>query len=128
MSVKHFTLGTLAVIAALGVVLFLGGLCSAALEVRRERRAGLEPTRPAWDERAKREAVPLRDRLWLLWHRARYRGTEWCWCARGTLDVFPARDGSQAAGLGCSAWEAGDPQAILRHDAAGGYARTPVSA
>lgn len=38
------------------VVLFLGGLASAALEVRSERRAGLTPTRPAWDARAARRA------------------------------------------------------------------------
>lgn len=39
------------VLVALFLVLFLGGLASAALEVRRERQAGLTPSRPAWERR-----------------------------------------------------------------------------
>ncbi len=42
---------------SLFLVLFLGGLVSAALEVRSERRAGVPVTRPAWDRaRARRES------------------------------------------------------------------------
>jgi hypothetical protein len=51
-------LGTVAVVViACAALLFLGGLASAWLEIRREKRAGVPVTRPAWEARdARREA------------------------------------------------------------------------
>lgn len=39
------------------VLLFLGGIVSAYLEGRREKRAGLPVSRPAWEARAARKAA-----------------------------------------------------------------------
>lgn len=112
------------------VVAFLGGLASAALEVKRERAAGLEPTRPAWDNRRKRRAVGgLRERARVAWTHLEHRGgVVNCWCGQGPVVHFEALDdgSGNVAGYGCAAWEAGDPLAVLRHDEAGGYGRTPA--
>jgi hypothetical protein len=108
------------------VIIFLAGLGSAALEIRRERKAGLVPTRPAWDNRRKRRANGgLWETIRVLWatHSTKL---DLCWCGQGPMVYFPALTQGEAAGLGCSAWESGDPEAIRRHDAAGGYSRTPT--
>ncbi len=59
------------ILIAVFAVLVLGGLCSAAWEIRREKRAGLVPTRPAWDgsrkgryRRSVRDAVSTARGLW----------------------------------------------------------------
>lgn len=52
---KGFVVVSVGLVSIL-VVLFLGGLASAALEIRREKRAGLPVTRPAWEQRAQRRA------------------------------------------------------------------------
>lgn len=109
-------------------VLFLGGLASAAWEIRNEKRAGLVPTRPAWDNRDKRRALGgLRQQLAAAWNSARSRMVM-CWCGIGPIQHFPALTRWEVEGWGCAAVEAGHPEALLRHDAAGGYARTPGSA
>lgn len=56
-NVLDFGFWVLGVIAALFAVLFLGGLASAALEIRAEKKAGYMPTRPAWDKRDARIAA-----------------------------------------------------------------------
>jgi hypothetical protein len=126
-----FILGMGALMLALFAVLFLGGLASAWWEIRAEKRAGLVPTRPADELREKHRALGgWRNRLSIAWAGARARAQGWrlCWCGRGAVTEFTATDnGYGQAGFGCAAWEAGDPVAINRHDAAGGYARTPVA-
>jgi hypothetical protein len=114
-------------------VLFLGGLCSAWFEVRSERRAGLVPTRPADEVRAKRRArgdgIRGSARIW--WRETR-TGIPQCWCGLGTLIEYRAVGSVPGAytsttGLGCMAFENGDPEACERHERAGGYSRTPVA-
>jgi hypothetical protein len=113
-------------LVALFFLIALAGLCSAALEVRRERRAGLEPTRPAWESRAKRRAIgSRRERARVLWRSLATRGM--CWCGQGLLQEFPSLDVPGTTETGCAAWEAGDAEAIRRHDEAGGYQRVPLS-
>ncbi|MFT4287439.1 hypothetical protein [Nocardioides sp.] len=128
-SLKHWGVAAFIFVSACFLVLFLGGLASAWIEVEREKKAGKVPSRPAWEGRSKRRAVPWRERLRARWWEARYPGTRMCWCCRGVLAEFVALDGgtgvASVAGVGCAAWEVGDPLAVLRHDAAGGYARTP---
>jgi hypothetical protein len=46
-----WVLAVVGLVLALFLVLFLGGLCSAAWEIRQEKRAGKVPTRPAWERR-----------------------------------------------------------------------------
>lgn len=51
--------GLLMIVGALAflfVLLILGGMLSAALEIRAEKRAGVPVTRPAWEARARRRA------------------------------------------------------------------------
>lgn len=116
----------LAVFPVVFLLLFLGGIASAALEIRKERKAGLEPTRPAWDNRNKRQALGGFRAAWRVSiQKARHGKMVTCWCGCGPIVEFPALDDGTPAGLGCSAWESGEPRAILLHDAAGGYARTP---
>lgn len=120
--VKVLALGLLLALAVFPV-LFLAGLASAAWEIRREKRAGLVPTRPAWENRDKRRALGgLREQVRVAWQQAR-KPMRSCWCGRGPLVEFQASGGFDA-GWGCAAWEAGDQVAILRHDAAGGYSRS----
>lgn len=118
------------ILVSVFVVLFLGGLASAALEIRAEKKAGKVPTRPAWENRDKRRAVGgFGEQIRLSWQAARKRGhgIRSCWCGRGPIQVFPADDGTDLGeGWGCCAWEAGDLVAVQRHDAAGGYRRTPT--
>jgi hypothetical protein len=99
------------------------GICSAWLEIRRERRAGLVPSRPGWESRAKRRALGVRERSRTLATSLWARGAPFCWCGRGYLVEFPPLDGEAREAVGCAAWEAGDAEAIRRHDVAGGYAR-----
>lgn len=118
-------LGFGALLLALFLVLFLGGLCSAAWEIHREKKAGKVPTRPAWENRAKRKALGgFAEQIRLAWRQARHRD-RLCWCGRGPLLIFPPL-GQEPEAWACAAWEAGDPVAIQRHDAAGGYARVPA--
>lgn len=44
----------LAVVAAIFLVLFLGGMASAWLEIRREKKAGVPVTRPGWQRPARK--------------------------------------------------------------------------
>lgn len=124
-----WTVGFFAVIAAVFLLLFLGGLASAWFEVRAEKKSGVPVTRPAWDNRDKRRArgVSLFQSVRESWEQARGRSIgSGCWCGRGPITEFPEDFGGFPAGLGCAAWEAGDPEAVVRHDRAGGYQRTPV--
>lgn len=126
MSTGGWVVLVLGVFPALFLLLFLGGLTSAALEIRREKKAGLVPTRPAWESKKKRKALGIRGVWRAAWARASHR-METCWCGCGPLLEFEAI-GGQPAGIGCVAWENGDPRAIILHDGAGGYRRTPVDA
>jgi hypothetical protein len=126
-----WSLGLLAVIVVVFVLLFLGGLLSAALEIRREKRAGQVPTRPAWENRDKRRALGGFREVWRVSvQRAKHRGIDTCWCGQGPLAYFPQMqmvpNQYTVGGIGCAAWEAGDPLAHDLHDRAGGYARTPA--
>lgn len=115
-------------IASIFVVLFLGGLTSAALEIRREKKAGLPVTRPGWEASAKRKARGWRGGVKASWDRVTKMGLKSCWCGCGPVAEFPAIDGqSSGSQWGCAAWEAGDPVAIDRHDRAGGYSRVDVA-
>jgi len=123
-------LALVGIFAGLFVLLFLAGLASAALEIRRERRAGLIPTRPAWENRAKRRALGgLRGQVAAAWASARHKrgGVKTCWCGLGPIVWFTALDAYTPAGYGCAAVEAGHPLAINRHDAAGGYRRVEAA-
>lgn len=111
-------------IATVFVVFFLGGLSSAYFEVRSEKRAGKTPTRPAWEQRAKRRARGRFSTVKALWESASHRGVEQCWCARGPVQWFEAAGPWDTSGYGCAAWEAEDVVAMERHQRAGGYART----
>lgn len=116
-----------ALLFSVGPLLFLGGLTSAWLEIRRERRAGRVPTRPAWENRDKRRALGGFRGVWRSsWQKARRGKMATCWCGEGPLVEFP-ECGGFPAGLGCAAWESGLPRAIYLHDAAGGYKRVPVA-
>lgn len=117
-------LAVLGIIAALFAVLFLGGLFSAWWEIRGEKRAGKPVTRPAWDARDRRRAQGGYRAAARIWWESKTHKIPTCGvCGLGPLVTFDACD-SFPAGLGCAAWEAGHPQAILVHDAAGGYARS----
>lgn len=122
-----FGVGLLTLLVVVFGLLFLGGLASAWWEIRAEKKAGLVPTRPAWENRVKRRALGgLGPQL-----RAAWRGASsplpTCWCGRGPLATFPALP-PMPAGVGCAAWEAGDAEAVELHDLAGGYARTAARA
>lgn len=111
------------VMAGVFVVIFLGGLASAALEIRSERRAGKPVTRPGWESRDKRRAIgSRRERARVWWVGMTRPGV--CWCGLGPLQEFRGADGPER---GCAAWEAGHPVAIRRHDEAGGYVRVPAA-
>jgi hypothetical protein len=117
-------LALLGIIAAIFAVLFLGGLASAWFEIRAEKRAGKTPTRPGWDRRDRRIAQGgHRAALRIWWESKTHRIPSCGVCGRGPLVPFDACD-SFPAGLGCAAWEAGDVDAIVIHDRAGGYARS----
>lgn len=130
MRLVGWSAGFLGVLALAVLALFLGGLLSAVLEVRAEKRAGKVPTRPAWDNRDKRRAIGgFREQWKGAVESARSRlggGFVGCWCLQGPVAEFPAGGGFEA-GLACVAWEAGADEALRRHDAAGGYKRTPVA-
>lgn len=54
-------------IASLFLVLFLGGMASAALEIRREKRAGIPVTRPGWERKPRHLRGPRSAYLRGLW-------------------------------------------------------------
>lgn len=122
-------LGLLGVLLAVFLILFLGGLASAWWEIRAEKRAGLVPTRPADEARMKRRVRGGGFRTSVrLWWFGLTTGVPQCWCGLGTLVGFPAMSSvgyESVEGLGCTAVEAGMPQAWDLHERAGGYARTP---
>lgn len=125
----EYVLALVGIFACIFAVLFLGGLASAAWEIRQEKRAGKPVTRPAWDARDKRAALGGPLGVVRVWWASRSHALPTCWCGRGALTYFPALDGSSGVaaveGIGCAAWEAGDVVAIGLHDDAGGYSRTP---
>jgi hypothetical protein len=47
----RYLLALVFIFAGLFVLLMIGGFLSAAYEIHRERKAGLVPTRPAWERR-----------------------------------------------------------------------------
>lgn len=53
---NHFVTAVVGVVVACAVVLFLGGMASAWLEIRREKRAGVPVTRPGWERRPRQHA------------------------------------------------------------------------
>lgn len=125
---KWGVIGLVAFFVTVLLVCFLGGLASAILEARRERAAGLPVSRPARELKAKRQAVGGWHRVaQLAFLKLGHRGMKLCWCGRGPLQHFPALDAWQEEGIGCAAWELGDPEAIRLHDAAGGYRRQPAT-
>lgn len=118
----------LAVVLSVGVLAFLGGMASAAVENHRERAAGLPVSRPAWEQRRKRRARGHFSTIKALWARAQTHGrVELCWCVCGPVQWFTGWGVAPETreGFGCAAWESGDPVAFARHSKAGGYARTP---
>lgn len=115
------------ILVSLFVVIFLGGLCSAWFEVRAERKAGKPVTRPAWESRRKRRAIgSRRERVKATWAQMSTKAPM-CWCGLGPLQDFPSHTEPGELETGCAAWEVGIAEAIRRHDAAGGYARVPVT-
>lgn len=117
------------VVGSVLLVAFLGGLASAALEIRKEKRAGLVPTRPGWEARRKSKARGLRGAMQANVGRIKHfgMGVRTCWCGYGPLQVFPSDADPDGPGeVGCAAWEAGHLGAFSRHDDAGGYQRVPA--
>lgn len=110
-------LGLVGVFAAVFLVLFLGGLCSAWFEIRAEKKAGVPVTRPAWDRaRARREAGGRFAYLRGLFHGLRAPVER---APKGGCDVCgsPMIASMDSPDWVCVADLNGDPRAERLHDA-----------